>query len=138
MFANNPAMVAIVEAISAYDRTDVVSISLGTGDLTRPLTYRQIRNWGPLRWVRPLIDIVFDGVSSTTDFQAARLAQQTAAAAEYLRLDIPLSTANDDIDDTSPGNLRALQDLADQLVDDRSEDIARVAEVLAAPASDRG
>lgn len=132
VFANNPAMVAVVEAISAYERTDILSVSVGTGDLTRPLPYERIRTWGPLRWARPLIDVVFDGVASTADFQAGRLAQQTAAVAEHLRLDIPLTTASDDIDDTSARNLRALQELAAQLLRDRSEDIDRVVEVVAA------
>jgi patatin-like phospholipase/acyl hydrolase len=131
VYANNPTMVAVVEAISAYERTDILSVSVGTGDLTRPLPYRQIRGWGPLRWARPLIDVVFDGVASTADFQAERLARQTPAVAEHLRLDIPLTSASDDIDDTSPGNLRALQDLAATLVRERSEDIGRVAELLA-------
>lgn len=130
VYANNPAMVGIVEAMAAYGTRDVLSLSLGTGDLTRPLPYARIRSWGLLQWARPLIDIVFDGVTSTVDFQAAQLARSTTQVAEHLRLDARLTVGSDDIDDTSSSNLEALQVLADGLVADRADDIARLAELL--------
>jgi uncharacterized protein len=130
VFANNPAMVGVVEAMAAYGTRDVLSLSLGTGDLTRPLPHRRIRAWGLLHWARPLIDIVFDSVTSTVDFQASELSRSTIEVAEHLRFDTPLTTVSDDIDDTSPGNLHALQDLADGLVADRSEDLDRLSELL--------
>jgi uncharacterized protein len=130
VYANNPTMVGVVEAMAAYDSSDVLSLSLGTGDLTRPLPHRRIRGWGLLQWARPLIDIVFDGVSSTVDFQAGQLAQSTREVAEHLRFDAPLDDVSDDIDDVSSANLRALRELADELVADRADDIERLAEIL--------
>jgi len=130
VYANNPAMVGIVEAMAAYGSSDVLSLSLGTGDLTRSLPHRRIRSWGLLQWARPLIDIVFDGVSSTVDFQAGQLARSTPGVAEHVRFDARLEGVSDDIDDTGSANLRALQTLADGLVADRSDEIERLAEAL--------
>ena len=130
VYANNPTMVGVVEAMAAYDSLDVLSLSLGTGDLTRPLPHRRIRSWGLLQWARPLIDIVFDGVSSTVDFQAEQLARVTREVAEHVRFDARLDDVSDDIDDTSSANLRALRALADGLVADRAGEIERLAEAL--------
>lgn len=138
VYANNPAMVGVVEATANYDASDVLSLSLGTGILTRPLPYRRIRSWGLLRWARPLVNIVFDAGTSTVDFQATALARTTSDVAEHLRLDVPLVTVSDDIDDASPDNLRALVDLADRLVSERSAELERVAETLVAGAPGSG
>lgn len=127
VYANNPTMIGVVEAMAAYDATEVLSLSLGTGDPTRPLPYDRIRSWGLLGWARPLIDIVFDGATSTVDFQAAQLARTTSELASHTRLDIRLSRGSDDIDDTRPANLRALASLADELVANRAGELARLA-----------
>jgi uncharacterized protein len=137
VYANNPTMVGVVEALAAYGADDVLSLSLGTGDLTRPLPYEQIRSWGLLQWARPVIDIVFDGVARTVDFQAGELARSTGEVGRHTRLNVRLTTASDDIDDASPGNLLALQRLAKVMVTRGAEELEQVAEVLLAggPAS---
>lgn len=138
VYANNPAMVGVVEAMTAYDAGDVLSLSLGTGILTRPLPHRRIRSWGLLRWARPLVNIVFDAGTSTVDFQAAALSLTTSDVAEHLRFDLPLDAVSDDIDDASPGNLRALVELADRLVSERGDDLERVVDTLIEGAPARG
>lgn len=138
VYANNPAMVGVVEAMAAYGASDVLSLSLGTGAITRPLPNRRIRAWGLLRWARPLVNIVFDAGTSTVDFQATALSRTTSDLAEHVRLDIPLTTVSDDIDDASPDNLRALLDLADRLLSERADDLERVAESLVTGAPGSG
>ena len=130
VFANNPTMVGIVEAIAADDADDVLSVSLGTGDLTRPLRYERIRSWGLLRWARPLIDVVFDAGMSTVDFQAQQLARAAGRPEGHVRFDVRLSGVSDDIDDAGAANLRALEELADRLLQERAGDLERLAELL--------
>jgi uncharacterized protein len=132
VYANNPTMVGVVEAMAAYQTRDVFSLSLGTGDLTRPLPYERIRSWGLLRWARPLIDIVVDGVTSTVDFQAEELARSLGRVGGHHRLDVRLTTASDDIDDTSDRNLEALQRLAAGIVASRAEELEQIADTLLA------
>ena len=45
-------------------------LSLGTGEHTRAYTYEQTRWWGQLEWARPALDMVFDGVADTIEFEA--------------------------------------------------------------------
>jgi uncharacterized protein len=130
VYANNPTMIGIVEAMAAYGSTDVRSVSLGTGSLTRPLPYRQIHAWGLVQWARPLIDIVFDGVASTVDFQASQLGRRTADVEQHTRFDVVLHSGSDDLDDASPANLAALRRLAGVLLEERSADLERLARQL--------
>src|SRR5204863_755766 len=69
MFANNPAMCAYAEVRRLWPEADVALVSLGTGQLTRPLPWSDIKNWGLVEWARPALDVVFDGVSDATDYQ---------------------------------------------------------------------
>ena len=133
VYANNPAMVGIVEAMAAYEADDVLTLSLGTGDLTRPLPYRRIRGWGLVQWARPLIDVVFDGASKTTDFQAQQLSRSTGEVERHTRFQVELTTGNDDLDDVSPANLAALLDLAETLLTDRREELEQLAASLVSP-----
>jgi uncharacterized protein len=134
VYANNPTMVGIVEAMAAYGQDDVLTVSLGTGNRTRPLPYARIRSWGLVQWARPLVDIVFDGVTSTVDFQAAQLGRITDEVQRHARFDVDLTVASDDLDDTSPANLAALGRLAMALVERRSADLERLASELTAGA----
>src|SRR6266849_5514369 len=67
LFANNPALCALVEARTLFGNDDILLVSLGTGASTRPLSYRKTKHWGVAGWAKPVLDIAFDGVSSTVD-----------------------------------------------------------------------
>src|SRR5438045_1453536 len=58
VFAANPAMCAFAEARRRHPRADIRLVSLGTGQLTKPLHYEQVKGWGLIEWARPLIDVV--------------------------------------------------------------------------------
>ena len=110
VFATNPAMCAYADAIA--DGPVELVVSLGTGQLTRPLEYRDVRWWGQLQWARPVLDVVFDGVADTIDFQLGRL----VGDGNYVRLQTELRRANDDMDDASADNLAALRAEAEALI----------------------
>lgn len=126
LYANDPALSALVEAFAVPDITEVVVLSLGTGALNRPLPYETIRSWGLIRWARPVLEVVFDGVSDVVDHLMSRLVRSTDRLTRYERIQVDLS-ASDAIDDASPANLAALSALADQMVDEHRpllEDLA--------------
>jgi hypothetical protein len=60
---------------------EVVLLSLGTGTPLRYIT-GATRDWGYYQWVKPLIDLMLDGVTGIADYQCARL-----LGARYHRLD---------------------------------------------------
>jgi patatin-like phospholipase/acyl hydrolase len=81
VFANNPAMCAYGEAREILEARDSVSssepdllvVSLGTGQLTDPLSCEAAAGWDLLWWARPLVDVVLDSGSDMVDYQLRAL-----------------------------------------------------------------
>lgn len=128
VFATNPGMCAYAEAqrIAPGERTTV--LSLGTGELTMPIRYAVAKDWGLLEWVRPLIDVVFDGVADTVEYQL----REVLADGDHMRLQTELDRASDALDDASARNLALLEEQARDLVAARSDDLERVVAQLSA------
>jgi patatin-like phospholipase/acyl hydrolase len=118
VFANNPAMCALAEAMVIFGRdNDFLVVSLGTGQLTRPLPYEQAKDWGLAGWAQNIINIIFDGVQDTVDYQLRQLLPDTDGRTRcYYRFQVELDRGNDDMDDASRTNLDALRQKADDLV----------------------
>ncbi|HET9736930.1 MAG TPA: patatin-like phospholipase family protein [Solirubrobacteraceae bacterium] len=123
VFAINPSALAYAEAGGEPE----MLLSLGTGSMTRPLPYDEVRGWGRLEWATPIIDVVFDGSADAVDLQLSALLEDG-----YVRLQTPLAEASDDLDDASEGNLAALAREAERLIAARDADIDRVCERLTA------
>ncbi len=127
VFANNPAMCAVASARALYPKARrYLIVSLGTGQAQRPIPYDEARDWGLIGWARPILSVIFDGVSDTVDYQ---LIQQFPRG--YHRFQTDLSAGvNDDMDDAGPDNLRRLQAKAETLIQTRREDLRRLARQL--------
>ncbi len=127
VFANNPAACALVEARTTYpDANAYLMVSLGTGTLTHTLPYDRARNWGVARWARPLLDVVFDGVSSTVDYQL----KQLLPPARYYRFQTTLNSHNNKLDNASPANIQALKSLAADLIEKESGQLDNLCDAL--------
>jgi len=124
IFANNPAMCAYTEArLMAPDR-EVLMVSLGTGEITRPISHARAATWGAAFWLSPLLDCMFDGASGTTHYQVRHLAQH------YWRFQPELAPENQAIDDVKPRNLRELRLTAERHIRERSADIDAICAAL--------
>lgn len=113
--ANNPTACAIAEAVRVNRGVpDPCSIenfivgSLGTGQLTRPISVKQAREWGAIEWAIPVIDVIFDGTADATDY----IVRQIVPEDRYVRLQTELSDAYDDMDNATRTNLNALVTVA--------------------------
>jgi patatin-like phospholipase/acyl hydrolase len=126
VFANNPAMCAYAEARRNEPDASVRLVSLGTGQLTRPIHYKDAKHWGLVAWARPLIDVVFDGVSDATDYELTQVMPEAA----YTRFQVELIGASDSLDNANERNLEGLQTLARKLIADRAADLERLAAEL--------
>lgn len=127
VFANNPAACALVEARTTHpDASGFLVVSLGTGQMNRSLPYGQARHWGVAEWAVPILNTVFDGVSSTVDYQMRQL-----LPASYYRFDTTLDGHNHSLDNASPANLTALKALAAGMIEKRADDLEQVCEALA-------
>ena len=98
-------MCAFVDAYAGKARTDqTLMVSLGTGVLTRALPYSEARHWGLAGWGRKILDVVFDGVSDTVDYQLAQILGD-----RYHRFQTKLESASDEMDDASDQNVQNLK-----------------------------
>jgi uncharacterized protein len=112
VFATNPSMCAYADARRFEPKADLVLVSLGTGQLERPIPYEDAKDWGMLEWARPILDVVFDGVADTTDYELRQVLEE----GRYFRLQTSLDYGSDALDDASRTNLRALVQKGEELV----------------------
>jgi uncharacterized protein len=126
VFAVNPAMSAFAEVLRFQPQAEIVLLSLGTGQRTRRHSFDEIKDWGLLEWARPVLDMVFDGISDAVDFQL----RHALGEGRYWRLQVELTRASDALDDATEENLRRLRGHAEELIAARSADIDAVISLL--------
>jgi len=124
VFANNPAACALVEAqstqrsSSGFRPNGFLMVSLGTGSLMRKLPLGFARYWGAVLWAKPLLNAIFDGASSTVDYQLRRL-----LPTGYYRFQAALDGHTQALDNASRSNMTALKILANNLIEEKSADL---------------
>jgi patatin-like phospholipase/acyl hydrolase len=120
VFANNPTACAYAEAIRRLGEgrtiTDFLVVSLGTGVSTKPILFSDAKDWGPAGWSRPLLDVIFDGVSDTVDYQLQQMLAVKDGPRRYYRFQARLNLDMDAMDDATPDNLRKLRLKAVELI----------------------
>jgi patatin-like phospholipase/acyl hydrolase len=132
VYANNPAACALVEAINEFgaDPSKVFMVSIGTGVHTKSIEYGKAVGWGLLDWARPILDVVFDGVSDTVDFQMGQLLNVDGRNRDYYRLQPELDDATDAMDNAGRKNIRQLKIKAEDLINDKDNEIDAICERL--------
>jgi patatin-like phospholipase/acyl hydrolase len=121
VFINSPAVSAYAEALKLFPGEEFQMLSLGTGELTRKIPIEDSRTWGKAGWLMPLLSCMFDGMADAADHQ-----MRLFLGDNYQRLQLTLVGASDDMDDASAENIAALEGLAQQLLEDKTEQIATV------------
>jgi patatin-like phospholipase/acyl hydrolase len=157
VFANNPAMLAYIEAkrrfdeqrasqpvITAREASDVavaarkieepfVMLSLGTGSSRKPYPYDKAKDWGLVGWVRPIVDILMQGTSETVHFQMKQLLPpKLNGQNRYYRLDTQLAPEHSDMSDPSEKMLEALSNYAREIIRQHDQQIDELCAQLTA------
>jgi patatin-like phospholipase/acyl hydrolase len=135
VYANNPAMCALVDARTLYAAGEVIVLSLGTGEPTEGLPWKDAKDWGLVGWARPLLDVVFEGVSDTVGYQLEQLGPAMDGKSRAYRFRVPLpqlKTAIDDIDDATDATIEALQGVAENLVREKDRELDEICGQLVA------
>jgi uncharacterized protein len=119
--SNNPAMCAYVEARKLYpEENDFLVVSLGTGEPTRIMPYEEVKGWGLALWAQPILNVVFDGVADTVDYQLRELlSTEEGDDRRYYRFQTVLDIGKDDMDDASATNIQALNTRAKEIISAR-------------------
>lgn len=134
VYANNPALCAWVEAHDRHPGDEIVVVSLGTGNVNRPIPFERATNWGLAGWAPHVLDVIFDGVSDTVDVQLDEMLNPDGVR-KYFRFQQDIPDAQQEMDETSPDNLAALRSIGEGLAEGR--DFDAVCDLLEAVAAER-
>lgn len=125
VFMNSPCVSAYVEARKLFPNEDILVVSLGTGELIRPIPHSDAKDWGKVGWLLPLLSCMFDGVADAADYQMT-----TLLADRYFRFQTRLTTASDDMDNVTASNLASLTIEADKLIISHQPQLERLVGLL--------
>ena len=131
--SNNPAMCAYVEARKIYpEENDFLVVSLGTGEPTREMPYEEVKGWGLALWAQPILNVVFDGVSDTVDYQLRELLRSEGDDKRYYRFQTKLDPGKHDMDDASAPNIQSLKTKAKEIISKHDADLGALCSQLVA------
>jgi uncharacterized protein len=133
VFANNPALCAFSETPklgSQANPTKVVILSLGTGDVKTSYHYNQVKDWGGLQWVQPIIDILMSGTVEVADYHLMQLFHASRVARQYLRIQPPIAPENSDLGNPDPENLRVLVEVGEKAAEKNDAALDRFVSLL--------
>ena len=145
VFANNPALCAYAEARHKFNQDsnldnryetgptakEMVILSLGTGAVKKKYPYQEARDWGKLKWLDPLFDIIMTGVAETVDYQMKQIFDTTGKPEHYLRINTVLSDRRTlPMDDPSQANLNAISQLAQQITEQHRQQLDQWVQLL--------
>ena len=106
-------------------------VSIGTGQWTTPIPYRKARRWGLAGWAGPILDVVFDGVSDTIEYQLHRvLAPRADGSLRHFRFQAELDPHEDALDDASPANIEKLKRVATAIIQRNDAMLTVLAQLL--------
>lgn len=133
MYGNNPALIGFVAARRLMPLAKrFLVVSIGTGEALAPIPYDDAKNWGLVGWGPQLIDIIFDAMGSTVQYELDQL-----DVVSQLRLQSSLQGASAALDDASPTNMTNLANCAKRTLTERAGDVSNLIEELQIPLPDR-
>ncbi|RKS26345.1 patatin-like phospholipase/acyl hydrolase [Flavobacterium endophyticum] len=146
VYANNPALCAYAEARKIefskvlqhpakkdYPKiSDMVIVSIGTGEVLKPYNFRQFENAGKVKWIQPLIDILLSANVETTDYHLRKMYETLGARnrQNYHRLMPSLKNASPEMDDVSSKNIYELIQAGLAYIDQHREELNEIAKKL--------
>lgn len=146
IFANNPSLCAYAEARAATilgnpEAKDMVILSLGTGNYEKSYTHKEVKDWGSIGWIGPLISMMMSGVSETVDYQLRQIFDTTSDQDHYLRLQLSRLDENGvpdpnipdfdyELDNASAENIEKLVRAGNYLAVREKQKLTKFAELL--------
>lgn len=134
VFINDPALLALADAVMLWPDDDIHIVSIGTGRVIDAYPFEQARNWGFFEWLSPvgrfrtpLISAISDGQARAVNAQLKKLLGDRYHRFDY---DLARGYGTPNLDDASAGNIRALEDGALKMVDEMRPQLRALAKIL--------
>lgn len=131
VYCNTPAALALRESgpqAPDLGEEQINIVSIGTGSSEESINPEKSSSWGVLGWAPKLIKIAMDGSSDMAGRHLSDL--ESVDKLNYWRLQTPLQSASESMDDVSKSNLIGLEIDAQRLLNRRSRDIKEISDVL--------
>jgi hypothetical protein len=126
VFINSPSVSAYAEAKKIFpEESDFFVLSLGTGELIRPIAFAEAKDWGKAGWLAPLLSCMFDGAADAANYQ-----MKMFLGDQYVRMQTSLSVASDDMDNATRGNVENLKAEANTLIQTHKAEMETVCTLL--------
>ncbi len=112
--ATNPAMLAIVEAVTMWPGEKFALLSIGTGYRDSSVNPTEADGWGELHLLRSVVSMMLDGPEKTVEYMA-----QVMMGDKYFRMQglLPESRPSHAMDDASAQNMNDLVAFADTIIE---------------------
>jgi len=146
VYANNPALCAYAEARKIefskitndpskpdYPKvSEMIIVSVGTGEVLKPYTFKQFEKAGKVKWIQPLIDILLSANVETTDYQIRKMYDTLGprSSKNYHRLMPSLKNASSEMDDVSEKNIYELIQAGLAYIDQNRKELNDIAKKL--------
>ena len=113
VFANNPSMCGFAHAQSlGFDEDDMTIVSIGTGAVSRELSYEEVKGWGLAHWARPILDISAQAGNHAIDWQLNHILRR----GHYFRIQPSMTGMRSSIDDARPETVKGLEQIASETI----------------------
>ena len=99
------------------------------GSNKKSYTYSEIKDWGPLGWAKPSIDIALEGGPQMTAYHMSQIAS-TVKSAKFFRIQPDLFNADPALDNATPENLENLRDAGIRNAEAHDSTLNTIAETL--------
>lgn len=118
VYANNPAMCAYAEVKNMYPEVEEITlISIGRCAVQQPFPYEKAKEWGTAQWLVPLLDVMFDGVAETVDYQLQHIFMVNSSEKNiYTRIMVPVPPSFITFDDANEGSIRMLKGYTSEFI----------------------
>ncbi len=122
LFAHNPSLCAFAEARKVFPSgSDILLVSLGSGIASRRFPIDTVCAWGGSGWIdpsagMPMLSCAMAGQSDAVNHQLSLLLPED----RYFRFDARLTLASDEIDDATDVNLHRLDQHADAILEEQT------------------
>lgn len=146
LFANNPALCAYAEArkmpFSEIFTTeekpnypvvnDMLLISVGTGTEMQNYSFKKLENAGKIKWISPVIDILFSSNAETVDYQLQQMFNGLGNRNQknYYRINPSLKNASPEMDNVKKQNIEALVQAGLCYIDENKEILNQIVQKL--------
>jgi predicted acylesterase/phospholipase RssA len=133
-FANDPTLCGYVDALRLKGQIPrVVVVSIGTGLPPQtpgsgpiPIEPNRVADFGLVKWARPILEVVLDGVPKTVEYQMRAMQALNSDSLGYYRLQSQLPTASHALDDASQENCAKLVADANSLIGGNAQTLEQI------------